>query len=131
MNSFTLIAVGNLARDPELTTKGDLVYARFCLVGNDYAGRDEEGASREVVTSLWFTAFGPIGEAIARTCRTGDQLILDAHVRANQWTDSDGDRQYSHSYIVDAFKFGAPGRLRRAELERTYGSARNSSASEE
>ena len=52
MNSFTLLAVGNLARNPELVTKGDTTYTRFCLVGNDYAGRDEEGASREVVTSI-------------------------------------------------------------------------------
>lgn len=131
MNSFTLISVGNLARDPELTTKDELVYARFCLVGNDYTGRDEEGAAREVVTSLWFTAFGPLAEAIARHCRTGDQLILEAHVRANQWTDSEGDRQYSHSFIVDAFKFGAPGRLRRAELQNNGAPSLNTPAREE
>ena len=58
MNSFTLSAVGNLARDPELIAKRDLTYTRFCLVGNDYAGKDEQGAAREVVTSLWFVAFG-------------------------------------------------------------------------
>jgi len=58
MNSFKLTAVGNLARNPELVAKSDTLYTRFCLVGNDYAGRDEEGAAREVVTSLWFVAFG-------------------------------------------------------------------------
>lgn len=35
MNSFRLTAVANLARNPELSTKGDLTFARFCLVGND------------------------------------------------------------------------------------------------
>ena len=47
MNSFTLTAVGNLARNPELVVKGATTYARFCLIGNDYAGKDEDGASRE------------------------------------------------------------------------------------
>ena len=47
MNSFTVTAVGNLAKNPELAVKGDTSYTRFCLVGNDYAGRDEEGAARE------------------------------------------------------------------------------------
>ena len=42
MNSFKLIAVGNLARNPELVAKGDTMYTRFCLVGNDYAGKDEQ-----------------------------------------------------------------------------------------
>jgi single-strand DNA-binding protein len=78
MNSFTLIAVGNLARDPEVIAKPDMTLAKFCLIGNDYAGRDEEGAAREVVTSIWFVAFGTIGEAIVRHCRKGDQLILEA-----------------------------------------------------
>ena len=86
MNSFTLTAVGNLARDPEFAAKGDTSYARFCLVGNDYAGKDEHGNAREAVTSLWFTAFESIGEVIAKNARKGDQLIIQAQVRANNWT---------------------------------------------
>jgi hypothetical protein len=35
MNSFKVIAVGNLAKKPELDTKGERSYARFCLIGND------------------------------------------------------------------------------------------------
>ena len=117
MNSFTLTAVGNLARDPELASKGDASYTRFCLVGNDYAGKDEEGASREVITSLWFVAFGSLGEAIARNARKGDQLIVDARIRANNWVNKDGTQQYDHSFIVQGFRFGAPGRVRREEIQ--------------
>lgn len=116
MNSFTLIAIGNLARNPELTVKSDTTYARFCLIGNDYAGKDEGGASREVVTSLWFFAFGPLGETIARCARKGDQLIVEAYVRANQWTNRQGEKQYDHSFVVQGFRFGAPGRAKREAL---------------
>jgi single-strand DNA-binding protein len=116
MNSFTLTAVGNLARNPELVVKGDTTYARFCLIGNDYAGKDEDGASREIVTSLWFVAFGPLGETIARRARQGDQLIVEAYVRANQWTNRQGEKQYDHSFVVQGFRFGAPGRARREGL---------------
>jgi single-stranded DNA-binding protein len=69
MNSFTLVAIGKLARNPELVAKENMTYTKFCLVGNDYAGKDEEGQVREVVTSLWFVAFGALGEAIARNSR--------------------------------------------------------------
>ncbi|MBV8143376.1 MAG: single-stranded DNA-binding protein [Gammaproteobacteria bacterium] len=117
MNSFTLNAVGNLARDPEFLTKNEVGYARFCLVANDYAGKDEGGTAREVTTSLWFVAFGPMGEALARNCRKGDQLIVQARVRANNWTDKQGDKQYDHSFILDGFRFGAPGKIKREELE--------------
>jgi len=117
MNSFTLTAVGNLARNPELVSKGERSYTKLCLVGNDYAGKDEEGAAKEVVTSLWFVAFGPMGESIARHARKGDQLILEAKIRASNWTDEKGERQYDHSFIVQGFRLGAPGKLKREELD--------------
>jgi single-strand DNA-binding protein len=117
MNSFRLTAVGNLARDPELIAKNDTSYARLCLVGNDYAGKDEQGAGREVTTVVWFTAFGALGEALARNTRKGDQLVLEACVRASNWTDKQGEKQYDHSFIVEGFRFGAPGKLKREELD--------------
>jgi len=117
MNSFTVTAIGNLAKNPELVAKGDPVYTRFCLIGNDYAGKDEDGATREVVTSLWFVAFGALGEAIAKNARKGDQLVLEARIRASNWTDEQGERQYDHSFIVDGFRFGAPGKVKREELD--------------
>lgn len=128
MNSFTLTAVGNLARNPELMQKGDKSYARFCLVGSDYAGKDEEGAAKEIVSSLWFVAFGPLGESIARNARKGDQLIVEAKVRASNWTDEKGEKQYDHSFIVQGFRFGAPGKLKREELDARRGDERGAGA---
>jgi single-stranded DNA-binding protein len=107
MNSFRLTAVGNLARNPELTTKGDITFARFCLTGTDYAGESEKDGPREFVTSLWFIAFGEIAESIARHSRKGDQLILEARIVANSWIDKDGERQCGHTFIVTGFLFGA------------------------
>jgi single-strand DNA-binding protein len=117
MNSFTLTAVGNLARNPELVAKSDTMYTRFCLVGNDYVGKDDEGAAREVVTTLWFVAFGALGEAIAKNARKGDQLIIEARIRSNNWVDKQGGKQYDHSFIVQGFRFGAPGRAKREEFD--------------
>jgi single-strand DNA-binding protein len=115
MNCFTVIAIGNLARNPELVAKGDTLYTQICLVGNGYAGRDEEGAAREVITSLWFVAFGALGEAIAKNTRKVAQLFLEARVRANNWTDKLGEKRYDHSFIIEGFRFGAPGPARREE----------------
>jgi single-stranded DNA-binding protein len=105
MNSFTLTAVGNLARNPEFVAKNDISYARFCLVGNDYAGKDEGGTAREITTSIWFVAFGAMGEALARNGRKGDQLVVQARVRANNWTDKQGEKKFDHSFIVDRQEF--------------------------
>ena len=116
MNSFTVTAVGNLAKEPELAVKGDTTYTKICLLGNDYAGKDDRGQPREVATSVYFTAFDSIGEAIAKNCRKGDQLIVEAHMRANNWTDKAGEKQYDYSFVVQGFRFGAPGRAKREEF---------------
>lgn len=117
MNSFELTAIGNLAKNPELIAKGDISYTRFCLIGNDYAGKDDDGSAREILTSLWFVAFGNLGERIANNTRKGDQLIVVAKIRANNWTDPQGEKQFDHSFIVEGFRFGAPGRAKRDELD--------------
>lgn len=107
MNSFRLTAVGNLTRNPELTIKDDITFARFCLIGTDYAGEGEQDGPHEFVTSLWFIAFGKIAESIARHSHKGDQLILEARIVAHNWTDKDGERHRGHTFIVTGFLFGA------------------------
>jgi single-strand DNA-binding protein len=116
MNSFTMTAVGNLAKDPELAVKGGTTYTKFCLLGNDYAGKDEQGNAREAVTSVYFVAFEGVGETIAKNALKGDQLIVQAHIRANNWIDKNGEKQYDYSFVVQSFRFGAPGRAKRSEL---------------
>jgi single-stranded DNA-binding protein len=107
MNSFRLTAVGQLARNPELSIKEEIILARFCLVGTDEIAESERDGSKEVVTSLWFLAFGEIASMIARNSRKGDQLILEARIVANHWTDRQGNKQHGHTFIVTGFRFGA------------------------
>ena len=107
MNSFRLTAVGQLARNPELSIKEETTFARFCLVGTDEVAEGERAGPKEVVTSLWFLAFGEIASMIARNSRKGDQLILEARIVANHWTDKQGNKQHGHTFIVTGFRFGA------------------------
>jgi len=107
MNSFKLTAIGDLARNPELITEGDITFARFCLVGWDELSESEYGGPRETVTSLWFIAFSEIATAIAGNAEKGDQLFLEARVVAQQWIDCQGNKQLGHTFIVTGFRFGA------------------------
>lgn len=111
MNSFTLTAVGNLACDPELVRHRELHYARLCLIGNDFVGRTADGASREVATRLYFIAYGAMGEALVRHARKGDQLFLLARVRGVSAVDPDS--VCDHEFVIEGFRFGAAGRLKR------------------
>ena len=117
MNSFSVMAIGNLAKTPELGSKASVSFTRFCLIGNDYAGKDDAGDALEAATSLWFVAFGTMAESIVANARRGDQLIVQAKIRANNWTDEEGVKRYDYSFVVVGFRFGAPGRLKREEFD--------------
>ncbi len=108
MNSFHLTAIGRLADVPTTGTNGDV---RFALIGDDYAGKGRE----PVTTTVYFVAFNAIGEAIAAHAKKGDQLIVDAQLRANNY-EKKGKTVYDYSYIVQGFKYGNPGLMRRAQL---------------
>lgn len=107
MNSFRLTAIGNLARNPELWTRDVATLARFCLTGTDEVSEGEGSEHpRSVTTSLWFVAFGDIATEILRHARKGDQLILEARVIANDWTEQ-GEKRQGHAFVVTGFRFGA------------------------
>jgi len=74
-HSFQLVAVGHVAKQPELKQKGEHEYLNLCLVGNDYGGPDKE----EIVTSLFFTAFGKTATALATNVR----VCFIEHTRTN------------------------------------------------
>ena len=119
MNSFNLTAVGNLAKNPELAVKGDTTYTRFCLVGNDYAGKDEQGNARETVTSLWFVAFEGLGEAIAKNARKG-RSADPAGADSRQQLDRQGGRKAIRLFLrrARASDSARPGKAKREELAR-------------
>jgi single-stranded DNA-binding protein len=48
--------------------------------------------------------------------RKGDQLVVEAHVRSNNWVDKQGAKQYDYDFVVDGFRFGAPGKIKREEF---------------
>ena len=116
LNSFRIEAIGQVAKRPELKTKGSTSYVNLCLIGNDWGG---EGKG-EIATRVFFTAFGTTAQALANHVCKGDQLHISAHIRDNSYQDSrTRDEVHSNSFIVDGFVFGAPGAEKREEFART------------
>lgn len=105
MNSFTLHAVGNLARNPELCAQGDVAFVRFCLVGEDYVETDT--GTKCLVSTVWFHAFDEFAVELRDGAQKGDQLIVEARVSATMRTDKVGEHYCDTTFIVTGFKYGA------------------------
>jgi single-strand DNA-binding protein len=114
MNHFHF--TGRVAKAVTLSGQGDRAVAKFTLIRNQYAGKDEGGETLEKTVAVQFTAFRKKAEALAKNVFKGDQLIIVARVENNNYTDKDGVDQYDFNFVVDDFDFGAPGEAKRAEL---------------
>lgn len=115
MNSFSIFAVGHIATDLELEGEGEKIRVQIPLIGNDYAGKGEGGEAVERTTQIYFTAFGAKARAIVDNCRKGDQLIAQGRVQANNYS-RDGKTIYAYNFVLEDFRFGAPGRVKREEM---------------
>lgn len=107
---------GRLAATPELKASEKTSRTRFRLIRNEYAGRDADDQAREREVSINFVAFGKTAEAIAAHCLVGDQLVVEATISNNDYTDSNSIDRFDFNFVVEAFDFGAPGAAKRKKL---------------
>ncbi|MCF3643224.1 single-stranded DNA-binding protein [Rhizobium sp. TRM95111] len=114
----TNVFVGNLAKAPTLSGQGDKAVARFTLISNEYAGKDREtGEVRERSVALPFTAFRGKADALARNAAKGDQIIVQYRIENNEY-EKNGETVYTFNFLVEDFKFGAPGKEKRDQFSR-------------
>jgi len=107
---------GRAAAAPELvTTNSGTKIARVRLIRNEYAGKDDDGERRERQVSIPFTAFGGMAETLAKNVMTGDQLIVAATIRNNNY-EKDGEDRYDYNFEIVEFDYGAPGAEKRRKL---------------
>lgn len=109
--------IGRVAAEPKVHGTGDNAACKFTLLESAYAGTDKQtGEKRERTTAIQFTAFGKIGEAIDTNVRTGDQLIVNYRIENNNYQKENNETVYSFNFVIEAFEFGAPGKIKREEL---------------
>ena len=114
MNSFHF--AGRLADGAELKQTAGGPVAKFRLIRNEYAGKDEKDDAKERIVAIPFVVFGARAEALSDHTRKGDQVIVRARIANNRYT-SEGTEHFDYNFIVEEWEFGAPGSIKRAELD--------------
>lgn len=115
MNLF--LFSGHLSAAPVMTQPNGKAVVRFRLIRNEFTGTDDDGNRREDrVVAADFVCFGKRGEALAKHAQKGDALEVQARFENNNY-EKNGEMVYSYNLIVDSWEFGAPGRLKREQLE--------------
>ena len=105
MPSFNKVIIcGHLTRDVELkSTQGGATIASFTLAANR-KWKTEAGETKEEVTFVDCVAFNVRGDRIAEYVRKGHPLLIEGHLRQEQWEDNNtGQKRSRIRVVVDGF----------------------------
>lgn len=103
-----VIIVGNLTRDPELSTipSGQKV----CKIGvaTNRVWKDKSGAKQESTTYHNIVVWGRQAETSAQYLKKGQQVMVEGRIETRSWDDkTTGEKKYRTEIIADRVQFGA------------------------
>jgi single-strand DNA-binding protein len=97
-----VILIGRLTADPDVKATPTGVYvANMRLATNTYAGKDEEGNSKEQTEFHQMVAFGKTAEFAGQYLRKGRQVYAEGRLKTTNWTDSAGQKRYRTEIVLD------------------------------
>jgi single-strand DNA-binding protein len=100
--------VGNLTRDPELTTipSGQKV-CKFSVATNR-VWKDKSGAKQESTSYHNIVVWGRQAETSAQYLKKGQQVMIEGRIETRSWDDkTTGEKKYRTEIIADRVQFGA------------------------
>ena len=95
MSFNTIMIMGNLGRDPELsyTPQGTAV-CKFTVATNERR-RDKAGEQQDVTTWFRVTVWGKQAENVSRYLSKGRKVFVQGRLHVEEWTDREGKPRQS------------------------------------
>lgn len=103
LNEITV--AGNLGQDPEVKTfDNGTSLTTFSLATSSYMGKDKNTGEAKHETQ-WHrcTAFGNVGDIIAKFCEKGSKLLVKGEMRYRSYDNKDGVTVYLSEILVSDF----------------------------
>jgi single-strand DNA-binding protein len=106
---LTLVAIGNLGRDPELSySPAGKAVCRFSVACSRRWKDQASGERKEETTWLNCTAFDHLAETIGEYLHKGAKVYLEGRPSARAWTGKQGGAQASLDVIVSTLELLDP-----------------------
>ena len=107
MANFALFC-GRTTKEPEIRytqSSEPMCVARFSLAV-DRMGRNKGADFPNMV------AFGKTGEFVEKYVKKGTKLVVRCHYQSGNYTNRDGQKVYTHDFVVDEIEFAVAGNRR-------------------
>ena len=101
MSFSKVILLGNLTRDPELrATQSGMSVCNITVAINDNLGKDETRTS-----FITCDSFGRTAENIAKYFSKGKPILVEGHLRQDNYEDKNGNKQNKTKVLIEKFEF--------------------------
>jgi len=98
-----VILLGRLVADPETRyTQNNVAMSRFRIAVNR-PGRPQEG--QPTADFIQITAWRQTAEFVGKYFRKGQQILVEGHIRNNNWVDKDGNKRFTDEIYADQVYF--------------------------
>src|SRR5437588_12224535 len=106
MASFNkVILAGNLTRDPQLTyLPSNTPVAEFGMAMNR-KWRGQDGQLKEEVCFVDCRCYSKSAETLVKYVKKGSPLLVEGHLKFDQWEGKDGQKRSRLWVIVETFQF--------------------------
>jgi len=97
------ICIGNLTKDPDLTTTNSGISLAKFSIAVDRKFKNEAG---EKITDFFnVTAWRGLGENIAKYCKKGSKVYIGGELQNRSWEAEDGTKRYKTELIASECEF--------------------------
>ncbi len=100
-----VILIGRLTRDPATRyTQSQMAVTQFNVAVDRHKAKDEN-SNQPTADYIDCVAFGKTAEFIERFFTKGKPIGVQGHIQNNNYTDKNGNKQYSYKVAVDHVEF--------------------------
>ena len=105
MNINPIIISGNLVANPTLRETNSGTPVASATIANNEFFNDGDGRRQQVTTFVDVTVWGKSGENFAALAKKGQEIIIEAQLRRNDWESEDGQKHSKHYLNAESWQF--------------------------
>jgi single-strand DNA-binding protein len=105
MNINRIIISGNLVANPTLSETNSGTPVASATIANNEFFNGGDRRRQQVTTFVDVTVWGKSGENFAALAKKGQEIIIEAQLRRNDWESEDGQKHSKHYLNGESWQF--------------------------
>ena len=102
--------IGNLTRDPELSSLPSGIKVCTFSLATNRVWKDKNGARQESTDYHNVVVFGRQAETVAQYMKKGSSILVEGRMQTRSWDDkTSGEKKYRTEVVADRTQFGPKG----------------------